>query len=94
MVINYESLIREPRRGGMQLYDFLPEPWYEHEYENIAFDEPGYDADLGMPGLHRVRPKVSPEPRAISIPPDLFAKYADVNFWLSPKLDPRNVPVL
>jgi sulfotransferase len=53
-----------------------------------------YDGELGMPGLHTVRPKVAFEARETCLPPDLFAKYGEVNFWLNPKLNPRNVQVI
>jgi sulfotransferase len=94
IVINYDSLARDPRRVLIGLYQALDEPWFEHDFNNVAYDEPDYDAELGMPGLHRVRPKVAPAPRQFCIPPDLVTKYADVNFWLNPKLNQRGISIL
>jgi sulfotransferase len=59
-----------------------------------VYDEPDYDAELGMPGLHRVRPIIAPESRPVCLPPDLFARYAEANFWTNPKLNPRKVLML
>jgi sulfotransferase len=44
--------------------------------------------------LHTVRPVVRLEQRQPSIPPDLFAKYANTSFWLNPDLNSRDVKVL
>jgi sulfotransferase len=94
IVVNYDSLASEPMRVMAQLYSQLGEPPFRHDTENVIFDEPAYDADLGMPGLHRIRKRVSHETRQSCLPPDLVAKYADVNFWLNPKLNLRGVAVI
>ncbi len=94
IVIQYDNLVRDPHRTLTRLYQLLDEPLFEHDFDHVEYDEPGYDAELGMPGLHHVRPKVAPAPRQSCLPPDLVAKYADVNFWLNPKMNHRNVTVL
>ncbi|WP_428488267.1 sulfotransferase family protein [Rhodopila sp.] len=94
IVLPYETFVRDPRHSLTRLYQALEEPAFAHDLDHVAHDEPGYDADLGIPGLHRVRPKVALEARSPCIPPDLFAKYAEVNFWTNPKLNQRNVLVL
>ena len=94
IVINYESLAQSPRRVLARLYEVLEEPAFAHDFDTLSYDEPLYDADLGIPGLHRVRPKVALEPRLTCLPPDLFAKYAETNFWVNPKLNSRDVTIL
>jgi sulfotransferase len=94
VVVPYERLAREPARIMRQLYTELGEPWFAHDFENVVYDEPDYDAALGMPGLHKVKERVAYEEQRPCIPPDLFAKYADVNFWLKPELNHRKVAVL
>ena len=42
---------------------------------------PKIDLPLGVPTLHKVRPKVEFKPRRPVIPPDLFEKYAQLSFW-------------
>ena len=39
------------------------------------------DAQLGLDGLHRVRPQVKPQSRKTILPPDLFQRYAQLSFW-------------
>jgi sulfotransferase len=94
IVLPYETFVQNPRRTLGRLYQALGEPEFTHDLGQVTFDEPAYDADLGIPGLHRVRPKVALETRATCLPPDVFAKYAEVNFWTNPRLNQRNVIVL
>jgi sulfotransferase len=94
IVISYDDLVRDPGRIIGKLYAELGETPFTHDFEHVIYDEPNYDAQLGMPGLHKVREKVAYQERPPCIPPDLFAKYAQANFWLRPELNPRNVKVL
>jgi sulfotransferase len=94
IILRYETLVRDPRSIIARLYKELSEELFEHDFANLEFDEPEYDAHLGTPGLHTVRKQVAHVPRQPCIPPDLFAKYADACFWLKPELNFRSVAVL
>lgn len=94
IVVPYEHLVREPERTLRGLYDELSEPWFSHDFDNAVYDEPNYDALLGMPGLHKVKAKVEHEDRKPCIPPDIFAKFASANFWTKPDLNTRGVRIL
>jgi sulfotransferase len=94
ILINYESLVGAPAAVLRRLYQELEQPWYEHDFDNISHDEPEYDARLGMPGMHKVRRKVEFRKQESCIPPELFAKYADLNFWLKPELRRKEIVVL
>jgi sulfotransferase len=94
IVVRYDSLAKAPSAVMARLYEELGEPTYEHDFQNVLYDDPAYDADLGLPGLHRVRPTVTFVERDTCLPPDIFAKYAEVNFWLNPKANRRGVLVL
>jgi sulfotransferase len=94
VVVRYGRLAREPHETMRRLYRELGEQPFEHDFDNLSYDEDAYDALLGMPGMHRVRRKVNYEERESCLPPDLRAKYADVNFWENPKLNQHSVTVL
>jgi sulfotransferase len=81
LLVEYELLAQAPERVLRLIYEFLGEPWFEHDFENIAYDAPAFDEALGISGLHRVRPRVAVEPRRTVLPPDLFDKYAQLSFW-------------
>lgn len=94
IVINYDTLARTPAAVLRRLYQELDEAWYEHDFEHLSYDEPEYDAHLGMPGMHRIRTKLEYQNRDSCIPPDLFAKYSDLSFWLKPEMNRRGVVML
>jgi sulfotransferase len=94
IIIPYDHLVSDPKTVLGRLYDELGEPPFSHDFNRVIYDEPAYDTNLGMPGLHSVRIKVENDRRAPSIPPDLFTKYKDACFWLRPELNPRSVTLL
>jgi sulfotransferase len=94
ITVRYESLVRDPEAVMYRLYAKLHEERFPHDFNNVEYDEPDYDAQIGLPGLHRVRPKVEYKDRITCLSPDFFTKHKDVNFWASPKLNRRNVIVI
>ena len=89
LLVSYEGFVQDPGGAMRRLYDALGMPGFEHDFQNIVYDEPAFDADFGMPGLHRVRPTVEQTVRQPCIPPDIFAKYAESDFW---RRHPRKGP--
>lgn len=94
IIVQYESLVGDPGRVMEKLYHALNEPFFRHDFDNIIYDEPDYDANLGAPGLHAVKRHIRRESRMLSIPPDILGKFADASFWANPKLNSRKVLVL
>jgi sulfotransferase len=94
IVVPYDELVKAPRAILRGLYDLLNEPWFEHDFDNVEYNEPEYDAELGMPGMHDVRRKVEPSTRRPGIPPDLFAKYAQTHFWERAELNIHGIRIL
>jgi len=93
IVIDYDRLVANPGGIVAALYAALEEPSFAHDFDNLAFDAPDYDEGLGMPGLHRIRPRVTAARRRPCLPPDLFAKHAELNFWKEP-VSPANGPLI
>ena len=81
LLVEYELLAQAPDRCMRLVYDFIGEPWFEHDFEHVHYDAPQFDQALGLSGLHKVRPKVSMATRRTVLPPDLFAQYAALSFW-------------
>lgn len=83
LVVDYDLLAAAPDKVLPLIYKFLGEPWFEgHDFKNLSFDAPEFDAALGLAGMHKVRPQVAVEPRHTVLPPDLFAQYSNMSFWL------------
>ena len=93
VAIRYDSLAEQPAGVISRLYELLEQPPFQHDFDNLEYDEPEFDAQLGMPGLHKVSRRVAPNRRTTILPPDLFNQN-DRSFWNVPGQNPRGVTVL
>ena len=85
LLIEYDILCQRPRSTLRLVYEFLGEPWHEHDFDQVEYAEPEFDAQLSTPGLHTVKAKVQFTPRRSVLPPELFKNYAALAFWRDPK---------
>lgn len=81
LLVDYELLTRHPARTMELVYDFIGESRFAHDFDNVDYAEEAFDQGLGVKGLHTVRRKVEFKTRRSILPPDLFAKYQDMDFW-------------
>ncbi|MBV6754128.1 sulfotransferase [Pseudomonas chlororaphis] len=91
LLVDYDLLSQAPERVLRLVYDFIGEPWFEHDFDHLVYDAPEFDQALGVAGLHKVKPKVAMEPRRTILPPDLFEKYAELSFWNDGSASAANV---
>ncbi|MBD9601678.1 sulfotransferase [Pseudomonas sp. 478] len=91
LIVDYDLLTQAPDRVMRLVYDFIGEPWFEHDFNNLAYDAPEFDQALGVSGLHKVKPKVELQSRRTILPPDLFKQYAELSFWLDGSASAANV---
>ena len=84
LLVEYGYLTQAPARTLSLIYQFLDEPAFDHDLENLEYDEPEFDAELATPGLHRVSRVVRFEPRRTCLPPDLVERYSLLSFWSDP----------
>lgn len=94
MLVQYETLVSNPARALAAVYDFIGEPYFEHDFEHVSLDNDEFDTRAGTPGLHRILPKVGAADRKSILPPDLIARFEDDAFWRNPKLNPRGVRIV
>ncbi|MBS1188760.1 MAG: sulfotransferase [Rhodocyclaceae bacterium] len=81
LLVEYDLLANAPQKVLPLIYQFIGEEPFDHDFENVHYDAPAFDAQLGMSGLHKVRPQVGFEARNTILPPDLFEKYSELSFW-------------
>lgn len=81
IIVEYDLLTARPQEVFKLLYDFLGEEPFDHDFENVEFDAPEFDAQLGLVGLHRVDRTVVPRQRETILPPDLYQRYDNISFW-------------
>jgi len=81
LLVDYDLLAQAPHKVMPLIYQFIDEPWFAHDFENVEYTADEFDQRLGIPGLHTVHKKVQLKPRRSCIPPDLFEKYSQMSFW-------------
>jgi sulfotransferase len=93
IAVRYESLTENPAGVIKALYEELGEAPFAHNYDQVEYDAPEFDAYIGIPGFHKVSGSVRPNRRQSILPPDIFSQY-DSAFWESPEENPRGVTIL
>lgn len=81
VIVEYDLMTHRPADVFKLIYEFLGEEPFDHDFEAVEYDEPQFDAQLGLDGLHRVGRVVKPQPRQTILPPDLFERYSKLAFW-------------
>ena len=81
LLVDYDLLAQAPQKVLPLIYQFLGEPEYAHNFEQVKYDAPEFDEALGLHGLHQVRPQVGLQRRESILPPDLFEQYSKLSFW-------------
>ena len=84
LLVDDQYLTRAPAKTLSLIYDFLGEEHFAHDFDNVDYDEPEFDASLSTPGLHRVERQVRFNPRRTILPPDLFERFDKLSFWNDP----------
>ena len=91
LVIDYDYLARTPAKVIELLYAFLGEAPFVHDFQHIDYDEPDFDEELRLPGLHKVRARVEFAPRTTSLPHDLYERFSGQSFWAGPTPSKANL---
>lgn len=84
LLIDYDLLAQHPQNTIRLLYEFIGEPPFEHDFDEVVFSHDEFDYNIGAKGLHTVKKKVEFKPRRTILPPDLFHKYSQMAFWKDP----------
>lgn len=94
ILVGYEALAKNPKVTLSQLYAFLDEPWFEHDFDNVEYEANDFDLALGTPNLHKVRRRVEWIERTTVLPPELFSRFTNDAFWAYPDLNTNGVKVV
>lgn len=88
LFLEYDALAQHPQQVMEIVYNFLQEPYFDHDFENVGAQYQAYDQDSKIKDLHTVKNIVKYENRTSIIPQDLFEHYKSASFW---KLDPSSM---
>lgn len=94
LLVDYDTLTTDPAKVMSVIYDFIGEPQFEHDFDNVEYDVTEFDERAGTPGLHTVRRTVDAERRETLLPPDLFHRFAGESFWRDPASTPAGLRIV
>jgi sulfotransferase len=94
MLLQYETLARDPAKAMAAIYAFIGEPPFQHDFDNVQFDADEFDQRAGTPGLHAIGTKVAAQERTTLLPPDVFRRFENDAFWLNAQANVRGVKVV
>lgn len=79
-ILEYEQLCKQPKEMIQALYNFIDEPYFEHDFNDVEASWDEYDSEIGIK-LHEVRKKVEWRERKFILPPDILNQYANMEVW-------------
>jgi sulfotransferase len=94
ILLEYQALARAPQDTMRLLYEMLDEPFFQHDFENLEYNEDDFDMALGTRGLHTVKRRVEWIERQTVLPPGLFDRFNGNAFWRIPEANLRGVPMI
>ncbi len=83
LFVDYNKLMQAPKMQLRRIYDFLEEPYFEHDLQKIEQVAHGDGRIHGYAGLHDVRPELartSKNPREV-LGPDVYAQFDQPEPW-------------
>ena len=83
LFVEFEYLTESPKGTMEQVYSFLGDDYYDHDFNNVKQTTSENDDIHGIPGLHTIRPVVKPVVSdAIEVlGKNVIEKYSNAEFW-------------
>ena len=81
MMVNYDDLCRNPKGVMTDIYQFIGQPLFEHDFDNLEASYDEFDADLNLKGMHTIRKKLEYVVREPILPPDIWHQTLPLSFW-------------
>jgi sulfotransferase len=85
LLVNYEDLCLHPDNVMKDIYAFVGEPYFAHDFDNVEGRYDEFDEDVNLKGLHQVRRKIEHLVRQTILPPDLWHQLEPYSFWKYPE---------
>lgn len=81
--VEFDKLTKDPEVAMVRIYNFLDEPFFQHDFNNVKQTTFENDLEHGIPGLHDIRSKVEPfEANSLEIlGEDTYKKFSNAEFW-------------
>lgn len=95
ILLDYDRLVASPGPVMDHLTRLLDLPAFAYDFEHIETpDSIAFDAALGTPGLHGVRPRMEAARKRLILPPHVVERMARQMFWREPGLNTGGAVVI
>ncbi len=81
LMVNYDDLCRNPSLVMADIYKFLGEPSFNHDFNDLEASYDEFDQDVNLKGMHTIRKRLEYSVRNPIIPPDLWHQADTLSFW-------------
>jgi sulfotransferase len=81
MLVEYEQLCKNPAGMMTAIYNFIGQPYYQHDFDNVETSYDEFDDDVNVKGLHTTRKSIQWIERQMILPPDIQHKFSDMEVW-------------
>jgi len=80
-LVDYKHLCKNPKETLEGIYKFINRPYFNHDFNNVEYENETYDRSCNMKDLHTVRKKVEWVERKHILPNYVLDKYTKKDFW-------------
>jgi sulfotransferase len=80
-LVEYNSLCKHPEVVLRGIYEFIKQPYYHHNFDNVEYSNDLFDLEINVPSLHKINGKVEVRERNFILPQNVIEKYKDMEFW-------------
>jgi sulfotransferase len=81
LFVEYDLIAKNPGGVMKTIYNFIEQPYFEHDFDNVSSSYDEYDTNIGMNGLHTTLKKVEYKQRSFILPPDILNQYSNLEVW-------------
>jgi sulfotransferase len=81
LLLDYDTLTSKPQEALGLVYQFLGEKLFRHDIEKVSYRADEFDSLMLAKDLHTVTGRVEARTRKTILPPDLFQRFASLDFW-------------
>jgi sulfotransferase len=83
-LVEYSKLCKKPEETMKGIYNFIGKPYYNHDFDNVEYNNELFDLKCNLKDLHTVKQKVEYVERKTILPEEVWNKYSSKNFWKEP----------
>lgn len=78
-IVEYDNLCKNPYKTMKGIYDFLQKDYFDHDFDNVEYENEVFDRALNMKDLHTVKRKVEWVERKMILPDFVIDRYKNKN---------------